>query len=147
VKLIYPSYATGLLVTLLRNENLGQTRPILRPGIAVTALLVGLFSIGYAQNITTFDVPGSTSTGGAAINPAGQITGSYLDANFVTHGFLRKTDGTITSFDAPEAGSSSSEGTTPQGINTAGQITGYYVDANYGTARLSAQPVGIGSMI
>jgi hypothetical protein len=35
------------------------------------------------------------------INPAGTITGFYVDTNTVYHGFLRARDGTITTFDAP----------------------------------------------
>ena len=58
---------------------------------------------GFLRNtdgtITTFEVTGSPDTEPAAINPAGQITGSYQDANYVYHGFLRNTDGTITTFD------------------------------------------------
>jgi hypothetical protein len=54
---------------------------------------VALATIGYAQTVTTFDVPGSTQTTASAINPAGLITGFYSDANFLAHGFLRKADG------------------------------------------------------
>jgi hypothetical protein len=44
---------------------------------------------------TTFDVPGAGTglLGGgtfpSSINPAGEITGSYTDEYFVSHGFLR----------------------------------------------------------
>ena len=69
--------------------------------------------------ITTFDAPGSVDTAAASINPAGQITGSYFDANRVGHGFLRKTDATFATFDVPD-----SVGTFPLSINPAGQITG-----------------------
>lgn len=48
--------------------------------------------------IITFDPPGSITTNPASINPKGEITGSYTDAGFVHHGFLRSSDGTITSF-------------------------------------------------
>ena len=44
---------------------------------------------GFAQTITTFDVPGATYTSPTAINPAGKITGAYYDASPVSHGFLR----------------------------------------------------------
>jgi hypothetical protein len=48
----------------------------------------------------------------------------------VNHGFLRDTNGTITLFDAPDAGAFSFQGTTPTGLNPAGVTTGYYIDAN-----------------
>ena len=54
--------------------------------------------------IITFDPPGSLITLSFAINPAGVIAGAFLDASFVHHGFLRVPDGTITTFDAPGAG-------------------------------------------
>jgi len=38
---------------------------------------------------TTFDPPGSQGTSPVAINQAGATTGSYYDANFIAHGFLR----------------------------------------------------------
>ena len=107
-----------------------MSKTILRTGIAVTTLLVGLFSTSYAQTITTFDVPSSTSTIATAINPAGRITGSYFSTtDFVAHGFLRKADGSFTSFDAPGAASGGrSQGTFPTGIDPAGEITGTYVE-------------------
>jgi hypothetical protein len=54
--------------------------------------------------ITTFDPPGSTETYAYAINTAQVITGSYVDASYVSHGFVRAANGTITVFDAPGAG-------------------------------------------
>ena len=56
--------------------------------------------------ITTFDVPGAgtgvfqgtfTATVGG-LNPAGAITGWYVDASNVNHGYARASDGTFTSF-------------------------------------------------
>jgi hypothetical protein len=76
---------------------------------------------------TTFDPPGSNLTFASAINPAGTITGSYFDANFVAHGFVRAPDSTITTFDAPD----DANGTFAGGINPAGTITGSYFDANF----------------
>jgi len=63
---------------------------------------------------TTIDVPGAGTGGFAetpigvffqgttanAINQAGTITGFWVDANFLMHGFVRVVDGTITTFDA-----------------------------------------------
>ena len=79
--------------------------------------------------MTPFDPPGatcslstsSTCSASIGINPAGTITGTYQDASFAVHGFLRTRDGTFTTFDAP-----GSAGTEPSGINPAGAITGAY---------------------
>ena len=95
--------------------------------------LLGMFLVGvfapaissvHAQTITSFDVPGSTGTFPASINPAGEITGIYFDSGFTLHGFVRDGRGTITSFDVP-----ASIGTAPRSINPAGEITGTYLDS------------------
>ena len=70
-------------------------------------------------SFTTFDVPGAGGAGtgpypgtlASFINPAGAITGLYTDTNYAAHGFVRAPDGTITTFDAPGAGTGSGEGT------------------------------------
>jgi len=69
----------------------------------------------------------------SGINPEGAITGEYLDANYVWHGYLRAPDGTITEFDNPYAGTGagSGQGTLSIGISPAGEISGVYIDANY----------------
>ncbi|MGA7625862.1 MAG: hypothetical protein WCA91_20025 [Candidatus Acidiferrales bacterium] len=58
------------------------------------------------------------------------VAGCDIDTNSVAHGFLRTADGTITPFDAPEAGTGSGQGTYAQSINDFGVITGFYVDSN-----------------
>src|SRR6516225_7596574 len=90
---------------------------------------------------TMFDAPGAGGAGtgpypgtlASFINPAGAITGLYTDTNYAAHGFVRAPDGTITTFDAPGAGTGSGEGTfveTPTGgINPVGEITGDSCDA------------------
>ena len=75
-----------------------------------------------APTFTTFDFPGSVLTWPASINPAGAITGYYIDASYMSHGFLRAPDGSFTTFDAPGLYM------RPQSINPAGAITGYYYD-------------------
>jgi len=88
--------------------------------------------------ITTFDVPGASTSSGLGtfaaefdgINPAGAITGNYTDASGVSHGYVRAPDGAITVFDVPGAGTG--------GINPAGSIVGGYMDAsgvNHGFVR------------
>ena len=78
-----------------------------------------------------FEAPGAGTGAGqgtwpVSINVAGAITGYYVDANGAYHGFVRATDGTITTFDAPSA----AQYTTPTSINTPGAVTGLYNDAN-----------------
>ena len=86
----------------------------------------------------TFDAPGA-GTGPAqgtfvglvgAINPSGAIAGAYTDQSGVNHGFLRSPDGTITTFDAPAAGTGPSQGTLPEDINPEGVIAGEYSDTS-----------------
>jgi hypothetical protein len=68
--------------------------------------------------------PSEFTAGG--INPAGAITGFYVDASSVQHGFVRAPNGVITEFDP-----TGSIFTNPNFINTLGQITGFYFDANF----------------
>jgi hypothetical protein len=60
------------------------------------------------------------------INGAEQITGFYVDANSVQHGFVRAQNGSITEFDPP-----GSILTNPNAIDAPGEITGFYFDANF----------------
>jgi uncharacterized membrane protein len=84
---------------------------------------------------TTFDAPGA-GTGSnegtgcfsdcpVSLNDWGAITGIYIDANFVYHGYLRSREGTIVTVDPV-----GSTYTFPDGINDLGVITGYYIDTN-----------------
>ena len=66
----------------------------------------------------TFNGGTGTVTSAEEINDLGQIVGSWVDLGQVSHGFLRKLDGTITSFDA---GSGGFVGTIPVAINAVGQ--------------------------
>jgi hypothetical protein len=65
------------------------------------------------------------------LNDWGAITGYYLDANNVYHGFVRSPQGKVTTFDAPGADLTPGDynGTFPVSINDQGAITGYYLDA------------------
>lgn len=65
-----------------------------------------------------------------AINLEGAITGYYNDGYNLNHGFVRSPNGSITTFDAPDAGTGFFQGTLAWGINLEGAITGYYIDAN-----------------
>src|SRR5260370_39623359 len=65
-----------------------------------------------------------------SVNEAGAITGWYTDLRFVNHGFVRNLGGTITTFDAPGAGTGAGRGTLAYSVSPAGVIAGYYQDAN-----------------
>src|SRR5438105_2228260 len=81
------------------NQRSKQT-PI-RASIAITGLLclgATVPGITKAATYTTFDPKGSYMTYAFSISDLGSITGSYLDKRDVFHGYLRKTDGTITTF-------------------------------------------------
>jgi hypothetical protein len=49
----------------------------------------------------------------------------------VSHGFVRASDGAITTFDAPGAGTGSGQGTVLYTINPPGAIVGFYADSSY----------------
>jgi hypothetical protein len=54
------------------------------------------------------------------MNDVGQIAGSYAGTNYVYHGFLRDTNGTLTSFDMPGTH------TYVNDINLGGYLVGRY---------------------
>jgi hypothetical protein len=95
--------------------------------------------------LTTYDVPGAgtgtyqgTGCPGcfAGFNVWGAIAATYTDSNSVAHGYLRSPDGTITTFDAPGAGTGVYQGTgcfsdCYVSLNDWGAITGLYSDSNY----------------
>jgi hypothetical protein len=75
--------------------------------------------------ITTFDPPGSLSTGVGGINDEGTITGSYLYEPGLSRAFVRDPKGSFTTFNV--LGSSS---TGASSINAGGAVTGSYADSN-----------------
>ncbi len=77
-----------------------------------------------------FDPPGSTDTfvcQSDCLNLEGIATGYYLDAAAVGHGFLRKPDGALATFDAPGAGTGQYQGTYVTGIDAFGVVSGYEI--------------------
>jgi hypothetical protein len=115
---------------------------------AVTVLGVLGLPVRAAQSagakFITFDAPGAGQASGQGtgcfaytgcsviINNSGAITGYYLDANNVFHGFVRSRKGKFTSFEAPGADTTPGDfnGTEPNAINDAGAIAGVYYDIN-----------------
>lgn len=93
--------------------------------------------------VSTFDPPGSTTITGndlsgtfaTSIDAAGDVVGTYTDSNGLRHGFIRSASGTITTFDAPGATTTSQSGliggTFPTQIDSTGSfIVGGYSDSS-----------------
>ena len=107
-----------------------------------TASGTNSFAHGFIRNasgtITTFDaVPlpstyGSTNPGTyvISINASGEVAGFYIDGTGAEHGFLRNASGTISTFEAPNAGTGAEQGTIVTGIDAAGDVIGAYTDTS-----------------
>jgi hypothetical protein len=131
-------------------------------GTKTRALCLGLCALGISvaanaggPHFITFDAPGAGTGPGQGtgcsgtdcsvlINEEGTVTGYYLDANNVYHGFVRCPDGKITTFDAPGADTNAGDynGTFPSAINDAGAITGFYVDTSGAAHGFLRRPAG-----
>ena len=104
--------------------------------LALCLLGVGLSGSAQQPTIITIDAPGAGTAAGQgtqanAVNPAGAVTGWYLDANYVWYGFLRTPNGRIITFSPPGAGTTGLyQGSGGWGITPAGEITGGYVDVH-----------------
>lgn len=111
----------------------------------VYALLLCVLVLVYRSNaraqtvIIAIDAPGAGTsreqgTGAAAVNASGTVTGSFFDANFRCHGFVRHPSGAYVTFDTPLG----QHGvlTCPQtaSINRRGVITGIEFDQSFGCA-------------
>ena len=98
----------------------------------------GFVRTAAAGAITEFDVPGAPTSIGhrgtvpISMNVGGDITGFFVDASDVRHGFVRAaSSGAVTGpIDVPGAGAGAHQGTVPLSIDTAGDITGFYVDSS-----------------
>jgi hypothetical protein len=106
---------------------------------SVLSIPVHLAAQNASSKIISFDAPGADTTAGSgfgtfpeSINKAGAITGRYIDAHNVNHGFLRSSGGKFITFEAPGAGATagSGSGTFSNNINDAGATTGRYIDAD-----------------
>src|SRR5438876_2688441 len=87
--------------------------------------------------ITSFDAPGAdmppgsgNGTFGVGLTANGEIEGRTVDAKGVFHGFVRSSQGTFSTFDAPGAGTGAGQGTLPESNNTLGAIAGNYIDGS-----------------
>jgi len=129
-----PRFVTGCLTvaaaTTLALSGCGRDSD--SPMSPVNGVRVGAVQVpeGNVGTITTIDPAGSLLTEALDINNQGAIVGEYVDATGLTHGFLRAPDGTITSIDAPGAGTAPPQGSYSWSINTDGAIAGQYTDPN-----------------
>jgi len=101
-----------------------------------------------ATNIITFDVPGAGTNPGQGtlawnISPLGWVSGDYIDADGVYHGFLRAPDGAITKFDVLGMGTSAGQGLVEVfGMNPELEIVGDYFDSNWAYHAFIRDPRG-----
>jgi hypothetical protein len=91
---------------------------------AAIVLLFSAVSLFAQTSFTTFDAPGAGTGSGqgtfpVGINSSGEVAGYFFDTNFVSHGFVRAADGTITVFTPPNMSS-----VFVVGINNSGQVIG-----------------------
>lgn len=97
------------------------------------------FLLPFGGSIVTFQAAGTT-TGGpggdspgtdyVTVNATGEAAGTYVDVYDVVHGFIRSSNGTITSIDVTGAGTGSGGGTAVTTIDAAGDVGGIYLDPN-----------------
>ena len=97
-----------------------------------------IFLRGRDGTFTTFDAPGAgteapqgTWTGTFnTLNPAGAITGWFVDSGMALHGYLRTAKGNVSTFDVPGAGTGAIQGTVPLSLNPERAVTGFYLDGS-----------------
>ena len=96
------------------------------------AILIRAPVRGRGQSLSGFDVPGDVNgTYPSTITADGVIFGSHIDANFITHGFLRARSGAFTEIDGPEGATGQLDMNNPGpalSINPQGVITGTYFE-------------------
>jgi hypothetical protein len=94
-------------------------------------------------HVTTFSVPGSVQTVALKINNAGTIVGYWFDSGSLSHGFIRKADGSIVSLSPPH-----SSGTSLVALNSSGVSVGTFQVNGPGTVEgLVAYPSGAMTVI
>jgi len=78
--------------------------------------------------LVTFDAPNAAVTFGGlgqALNLEGSFAGTYADANFGTHGYVRYANGKFAEFTAPGGGNSDFNGTWSASLNLLGTVVGF----------------------
>jgi hypothetical protein len=96
--------------------------------LGCTALLI-IFMAGSASagkhKFINFDAPGARHTYAVGINDNNTVAGYFESQDQFNHGFIRVSDGAITTFDGPNA-----VNTWVTAINDADEIVGYFSDAS-----------------
>lgn len=99
-----------------------------RYALALVIALIAAAPVAVASYpYTEFAVPGANGTEIQGISGS-TIYGDYLDANSTYHGFVL-SNGQLTTFNAPQAGSASKQGTVVTGVSGS-EVVGYIYDAN-----------------
>src|SRR5882762_9111267 len=88
--------------------------------VLATAMMLVSPAAHAKPKFVTFMVDGQSTTP-TSINAKGAVTGVWFQGG-IAHGFVRQSDGTIETFDVPNA----TRGTFPTSINKKGETTGYY---------------------
>jgi len=118
--------------------------PVARYALALVIALVAAAPLAVASYpYTEFAVPGANGTEIQGISGS-TIYGDYLDANSTYHGFVL-SNGQLTTFSAPQAGSASQQGTVVKGVSGS-EVFGYIYDANSGLHGF-AETGGVYSML
>jgi hypothetical protein len=105
----------------LGNNNAGDFvgTAVLSDGVTQSAFV----SLG--GGAATFDIPDAAATLAYSLNGSDQITGYYVDAAGITHGYSRDTDGSLTfPIDPPD-----STGTVLFGNNKSNWVVGRFADS------------------
>jgi hypothetical protein len=88
--------------------------------LSLAVLLLAIAPLALGQGTyTQIDYPGAAGTLAYGIDTAGDISGYYVDAKDVYHGFFL-SDGVYTTIDYPDA-----QGTYIYGMNDEGQVVGF----------------------
>ncbi|HEY2445166.1 MAG TPA: hypothetical protein VGI20_05445 [Rhizomicrobium sp.] len=121
----HPPFATGFGLFRTAAPQIAKNR---FPGARSSAQ-----SALHPDQFTIVDVPGAGTAYGqgtsiVAVNSSSVSSGFYVDADNFSHGFLRASDGTLTTFDADGATSQ----TEIWWINDHGAVVGDYVDPDTG---------------
>jgi len=96
--------------------------------LGASGLVLAAVSLGHAATLVTVTPPdGAVATIVFGINKHSVITGSYVDASGVEHGFFGPLNGTYTTFDY----GGTSIGTEPRALNDDSDITGFAADPSF----------------
>ena len=90
----------------------------------------GTFTTFDAPGAGTGDVQGTWTPTFYGLNPAGAITGWYVDDSNALHGYLRTAKGAVATFDVPGGGTGAIQGTVGMSLNPEEEVTGFYLDGS-----------------